>query len=332
MTKIAATLQAFFTQRLATQRNASPHTIAAYRDTFRLLIQWIHQYHGIAAADLDFSDLTVARIAAFLDYLETHRANSTATRNARLAAVHSFYHYAALHHPEHADDIARLLAIPAKRTTRATIDYLTAPEQQALLNAPNGATWHGRRDQTLLAVMLQTGLRITEIINLTPHDLVLTSKDTGAYVSCQGKGRKQRATPLDTPTVTLLTAWLEELAPGPHRPVFPTRKSTPLSRDAIEKLITKHVTTATTTCPSLAAKHVTAHVLRHSCAMRLLHAGTNIAVIALWLGHESTQTTNMYLHADMTLKQTALARTSTPHVSPTRYQPPDHLLRFLENL
>lgn len=331
MTRIATTLQTFFTDRLANQRNASAHTITAYRDTFRLLLHWAQHHHEINPDQLDFSDLTVDKITAFLHYLETQRSNSAATRNARLAALRSFYHYAALHHPEHSDDIARILAIPAKKTTRTDITYLTAAEEQALLLAPDPATWHGRRDRTLLAFMIQTGLRVSETINLSMPDLVLTNSTTGSYVSCQGKGRKYRATPLNTQSVELLTSWCTELATT-SGPVFPTKQGKALSRDAIEKLITKHVTKATDTCPSLVTKHITAHTLRHTCAMRLLHAGTNIAVIALWLGHESTQTTNIYLHADMTLKDKALAKTHPAQLEPNRYLPTPHLLQFLEEL
>lgn len=333
MTRIATTLQAFFTDRLASQRNASAHTISGYRDTFRILLQWIHKNHRIGPDQLDFADLSADRIMTFLDYLETVRANSAATRNARLAAIRSFYHYAALEHPEHGGEIARILAIPSKKTVRTDIDYLTKDEELALLEAPDLSTWYGRRDQTLLAVMLHTGLRITETINLTNHDLVISNTaTTGSYVSCQGKGRKHRATPLNTQTVALLKRWLAELASHATGPVFPTRQGKPLSRDAIERLLAKHVETATVTCPSLATKNVTAHVLRHTCAMRLLHAGTNIAVIALWLGHESIQTTNIYLHADMTIKDNALAKTSPPDLAPGRYQPTGDLLEFLENL
>lgn len=278
---------------------------------------------------LDIDDLDAPLIGAFLDYLEHERGNSVRTRNARLAAVRSLFRYAALRHPEHAATIQRVLAIPPKRFERALITFLTEPEIDALLAAPDRRTWTGRRDHAMLLLATQTGLRASELIGLTCRDVHL---GIGAHVSCVGKGRKQRVTPLTKQTVAVLRAWLAERTGHPDQPLFPTRTGRPLTRDAIERRITTHAATATPACPSLTAKTITPHVLRHTTAMRLLHAGVDTSVIALWLGHEQVETTQIYLHADMALKEAALARTTPPNTPPGRYRPPDTLLAFLEAL
>ena len=329
MTALAPTLQKFFTERLATQRAASPHTVAAYRDTFRLLLGFVHDATGTPPERLDLSDLDAVMVGRFLAHLEQHRRNSVRTRNARLAAIHSFYGYAAFEHPEHAALIQRVRAIPSKRHDKAIVTYLTDVELDALLAAVDTSTWLGRRDHALIVTAAQTGLRVSELTGLT---LDRTSLGTGAHVTCLGKGRKHRATPLTAVTVTVVRAWLTERGGQPDDPVFPTRQGRPLSQDAIAKLLSKHVTAAAAACPSIAAKTVTAHTLRHTAAMRLLHAGVDTTVIALWLGHESIETTSIYLHADMTIKQRAIDRTRPTATQPGRYQPGDKLLAFLDGL
>jgi integrase/recombinase XerD len=329
MSALAPTLQAFFTDRLIRQRQASPHTITAYRNTWRLLIVFTAQRIGKAPGRLDVADLDAPLIAAFLDHLEHDRANSTRTRNARLAAIHSLFRFAALRHPEHAADIQRVLAIPSKRADRALVTYLTEPELDALLTSPDRDTPTGRRDHALIMLAAQTGLRASELTALTCADVHFGA---GAHVSCCGKGRKDRITPLTVGTVAVLRVWTAERAGNPTDPLFPTRRGQPLSLDALERRVAHHAQTAARTCPTLATKKITPHVLRHTAAMRLLHAGVDTTVIALWLGHESVQTTQIYLHADLALKEQALNRTTPLNSAPGRYQPPDQLLAFLEAL
>jgi len=329
MTALAPALQAYFTQRLINQRAASPNTIAAYRTTFRLLLGFTTQRTGTAPSELDIDALDATLISAFLDHLEHARGNSPATRNNRLAAIHSLFGYLALHYPEHAGSIQRVLAIPAKRTERHILTYLTDPEADALLAACHQATWTGRRDHALLALTLQTGLRISEVAGLTRGDVTLS---TGANVHTIGKGRKERRTPLIPTTKAVLKAWLSEVGGEPGEPLFPTTTGRHLSRDAIERRLARHLTVAGRNCPSLQAKSVTMHTLRHTAAMRLLLAGNDITVIALWLGHEQVSTTTIYLHADMTHKQQAIDRVAPLTAKPGRYHPPDALLTFLENL
>jgi integrase/recombinase XerD len=329
MSTLAPTLQAFFTDRLSRQRQASGHTIAAYRDALRLLLGYAETRTGLPPSRLDLADLDAPLIAGFLDHLETERGNSVRTRNARLAAIHSLFRFAALAHPEHAGSISRVLAIPPKRFDQALITYLTEPEADALLAACDQATRTGRRDHALLLLTVQTGLRISELTGLTPRDVHL---GPGAHVACHGKGRKDRITPLTGSTVAVLRAWLTEHGGDPATPLFPTRRGSKLSRDAIEHRIAHYTSKATATCPSLHGKRITAHVLRHTTAMRLLHAGIDTSVIALWLGHVSVDTTQIYLHADLKLKEQALARTRPPHGRPGRYQPTDSLLAWLEAL
>jgi integrase/recombinase XerD len=329
MTALAPTLQAFFTDRLTRQKNASPHTITAYRDTLRVLLGFAWQRTGIPPSQLGIDDLDAPLIAAFLDHLEHERGNSARSRNARLAAIHSLFHFAALRHPEHAAVISRVLAIPPKRFTRAVVSCLTDQETHALLAAPDTSRWIGRRDHALLAVAIQTGLRVSELTGLRRQDVSL---GRGAHLNCTGKGRKQRCTPLTSHTVTILQAWLRERRGQPSDPLFPTSRGRALSRDTVALLITRHAATAGQSCPSLRAKTITPHTLRHTAAMRLLHAGVDTSVIALWLGHEKTDTVQIYLHADLSLKERALARTTPPGTAPGRYRPPDDLLAFLEAL
>ena len=329
MTALAPALQAFFTDRLALQRQASGHTIAAYRDALKLLIVFAAQQAGKSPSRLDIADLDAQTVGAFLNHLENERGNSVRTRNARLAAIHSLFQYAALRHPEHAADIARVLAIPPKRYDKALITYLTEDEITALLAAPDLGTWTGRRDRALLMLACQTGLRATELTSLTIGDAHLGA---GAHVSCLGKGRKQRITPLTPATVTDLRSWLAERGGLPADPLFATRRGTPLSRDALERRIAKYTAIAALSCPALHEKKVSPHVLRHSAAMRLLNAGVDTSVIALWMGHENVATTQVYIHADLALKERAIARTAPQDTTPGRYQPPDDVLAFLDGL
>ena len=330
MTALAPILQGFFTDKLIRQRRAGQNTLAAYRDTCRLLLQFASRTTATAPSGLDLAQIDAGLVTAFLTHLETDRANTVATRNARLAAIHSLFRYAALRAPEHADQIARVLAIPPKRCDRAVVSFLTSTEIDALLAAPDRTTRLGRRDHALLLLACQTGLRVSELIALTRGDIHLDQH--GAHVRCDGKGRKERATPLTRQTVAALRVWLAEHQGGPADPVFTTGAGRRLSRDAVAKLVRKHAASAAPTCPGIAAKNVSPHTLRHSAAMALLHAGVDTSVIALWLGHEDPSSTQAYLHADMSIKENALARIQPPTSRPGRYRAPDALLAFLDNL
>ncbi|HZL94318.1 MAG TPA: tyrosine-type recombinase/integrase [Vicinamibacterales bacterium] len=302
MSALAPTLQTFFTDRLVRQRQASPHTVTAYRDTWRLLVHSAAMRQAVEPSQLDLAHLDATLVSAFLDHREHDHRNSIRTRNARLAAIRSLFRFAAL---------------------------LTEPEAEALLAAPDRGTWTGRRDHAWLALAVQTGLRASEVIGARSADVHLGA---GAHISCLGKGRKQRITPLTSPVVAVLRVWLAERRGQSHDPIFPTQKGKVLSRDALERRLATYVTRAIRTCSSLRDKTVTLHALRHTAAMRLLHAGVDTSVIALWLGHEQVETTQIYLHADLALKERALARTTPLHASTGRYRPSDALLAFLEAL
>ena len=329
MTLLAPTLEMFFCERLMTQREASPHTIAGYRDTMRLLLTFASQRTSRPPSKLEIDDLDAELITAFLGHLEHERHNTARTRNVRLAAIHSLYRYAAFRHPEHAAVIQRVLAIPTKRFDRALVNYLTLDEARALIAAPDPHTSTGRRDHTLLLTAIQTGLRVSELTGLKRQDVHL---GTGAHLFCQGKRRKQRVVPLTSQTVKALTRWLKERGGEPDSPLFPSNRGGPLSRDAVAWLINKHTTTAAANCPSLKTKRVTAHVLRHTNAMALLQSEISTTMIALWLGHEQESTTRGYLHGDLRLKQQILDRTAPPGTRPGRYRAADPLLKFLEDL
>lgn len=325
-----ALLERFFTERLIQQKHVSPHTIASYRDTFCLLLRYAQTGLHKGPSQLTLPDLDAVLIAAFLDDLQASRGTSARSRNVRLAAIHSFFRYAALEVPEHSGLIERVLAIPSKRYERAPIAYLTRAESEALLAAPDLSTWLGRRDHTLLLVALQTGLRVSELIGLRWQDVTLQS---GAHVRCQGKGRKQRCTPLRKEAVAALRGWQREQAQGPPSAiVFPSTRGGALSRDAVADLLKKHLAQARQQCPSLVDKDITPHGLRHSAAMALLHSGVDCAVIAMWLGHESMETTQIYLHASLEIKQQALDRTTPLSDAHGRYRPDDALLAFLKSL
>jgi len=329
MSTVAPILQAFFTERLIKQRGASPRTIASYRDTLRLLLCFVQDRTGKTPATLGWADLDATMIGAFLDHLETARGNGARTRNLRLTAIRSLIRWAQLRHPEHAAVFQRVLAIPPKRAGKRTMTFLDPAEAQALVDAPDPARWEGRRDRALLVLALQTGLRVSELTGLCCGDVAL---GTGAHVRCEGKGRKQRAVPLTSQAQAVLQAWMSERGGGPQDPLFPTRTGRRLSRDAIERRVSTHAATAARRQPSLRAKNLHPHVLRHSCAIELLHAGVDATVIALWLGHADIRSTQPYLHADLALKERALALTTPASVRPGRYKPPDVVLAFLESL
>jgi site-specific recombinase XerD len=328
-TTLPALVQSFFMDRLMQQRQASPHTIASYRDTFRLLLQFTQQRLGKPPTSLTVPDLDTPLLGAFLDHLERDRKNSARSRNVRLAAIHSFFRYVALHAPEHSAVAQRVLAMPSKRYLRRQIAFLNAVEVDALLAAPDLATWSGRRDRALLTLAVQTGLRAAELTGLRCEDVVFGA---GAHVRCEGRGRKQRCTPLGKDTVRMLRDWLRERGDQPSDPLFPSMRGSALSRDALQDLLNKHLAVARRRCTSLARKRVTPHVLRHTLAMDLLQHGADQTVIALWLGHESPETTAIYLHADMQMKERALAATTAKKTSVPRFRPSDRLLDFLKSL
>ncbi len=325
---LPALIQRFFTDRLCVQMEASRHTVASYRDTFRLLLRFASTRHDKPPAKLTVEDVDADLVADFLVHGETMRGNTARSRNTRLAAVHSFFRYVALADPTWLLHSQRILAMPSKRYVRREVTFLNAEEMAALLAAPDRATWTGRRDHAMLLIAIQTGLRASELVALRCGDLALGS---GAHIRCTGKGRKERCTPLRRDTAKLLVAWIGNCSDD-TRPLFPSIRGEGLSRDALEHLVRKHCLTASRTCPSLAAKRVTPHTLRHSTAMDLLHHGVDQAVIALWLGHESVATTQVYIHADMRIKEKALSRVAAPALPPGRFQPDDQLLSFLDGL
>jgi site-specific recombinase XerD len=325
----ATLLEGFFTQRLMQQRQASAHTIASYRDTFRMLLQFAQKRLRKAPSALGLEDIDAPLVAAFLDDLQTARGVTARTRNLRLTAVHSFFRYASYEAPTHAAQIARVLAIPAKKFDRALVAFLSRAEVDALLAAPDQRAWSGRRDHALMLLAVQTGLRLSELIGLRPDDVHL---GTGSHVRVLGKGRKERCTPLSKATRTVLSAWLREPARAPGQPVFPNARGGPLSSHGVHYLLAKHVATASVHCASLARKRVSPHVLRHTTAMDLLQEGVEQSVIALWLGHESIETTQIYLDANLELKEKMLAKTTPPEGKPGRFKPDDKLLAFLKSL
>jgi site-specific recombinase XerD len=328
-TGLAPLLERFFTQRLMQQRQVSPHTISSYRDTFRLLLTFAQQRLHTQPTRLAFDQLDAPLIVAFLDHLEKHRGLSVRSRNLRLTAIHSFFRFAAFEAPTHAAQIQRVLAIPNKRFTRTQVHFLTRPEVEALLAAPDLRTWFGRRDHAFLLVAVQTGLRLSEMTGLTREDLTL---GIGAHLHVIGKGRKERCTPLAKPTVAVLKTWIAEPPRGDGRVLFPNARGTRLSPDGVHYLLVRHCMAAARVCPSLKDKRVTVHVLRHTMALDLLQAGVDRSVIALWLGHESIETTQIYLEASLAMKEQALAKTTPLNARFSRYRPGDHLLGFLKSL
>jgi site-specific recombinase XerD len=321
--------QSFFSKRLIMQRKASSHTISAYAQTFRLLMAYAQKRLRTAPAMLSLGQLDATVVAEFLDDLESRRSNGARSRNARLAALRSFYHYAALEAPQHLSIIQRVLAIPYKRLTRRLVNYLTRSEVEALLASVDKTTWIGRRNHALLLVAMQTGLRLSEITGLRQRDVVLSA---GAHVRCEGKGRKERCTPLAKSTVVVLKAWISEQGEDESRFLFPSSRGGRLSADAVQHALAIHVAAARTKCPSLVKKHVTPHVLRHTAAMELFQAGVDRSLIAIWLGHESLDTTQIYLDANLQLKEAILNRMNPMQSKPGRYRPDDQLLAYLKGL
>jgi site-specific recombinase XerD len=322
-------LESFFTNRLMRQRKASPNTIASHRDTFRLLLKFAKQSLKKEPSRLVIEDLDTTFIGQFLEYLETQRGNVARTRNVRLAGIHSFFKYVALEEPSYSALAQRILAIPNKRFKHTPVEFRTGLEIDALLAAPDQSTWTGRRDKALLLLAVQTGLRVSELIGLCCGNIEL---GTGAYVRCTGKGRKERCTPLRKDTVVALRAWIQERKCDSSEPLFPSARGTQLSRDGVEYLLAKHVKVAIKQCPTLKKKKISPHVLRHSTAMDLLHHGVDRTVIALWLGHEKVETTQVYIHADMKLKEQALNKAASKGVKLKRFRPDDELLQFLNSL
>ena len=328
-TYFPALLQAFFTDRLIKQRQVSPETIASYRDAFCLLFKFAQQRLNKTPSALEMEDLDSHLIVSFLCWLEDKRGNSARTRNARLAAIHSFFKYASLYDPIHSGLIQRVLAIPGKRYDRVPVEYLTHVETEALLTAPDQSIWGGRRDRTLMLLTVQTGLRVSELVGLDCQDIVLGN---GAHVRCKGKGRKERCTPLRKESVEALNVWLCERNGRPSEPLFPNVRGSRLTRDGVEYILRKHVTTAAYKCPSLKKKRISPHILRHTAAMDLLQNGVDRSVIALWLGHETLETVDVYVHANLSMKEKALAKTTPLDVPQGRYSPDDELLTFLKGL
>jgi len=323
-------LEGFFTQRLLQQKQASTHTIASYRDTFRLLFRFTEKRLHKPPSRLTLEEIDAPWVAAFLNDLEKSRSISPRSRNLRLTAIRSFFRYAAYEAPAHSAQIQRVLAIPGKRYDRVQIHFLSHAELDALLGAPELETWSGRRDHALLMVAVQTGLRLSELTGLKRQDVMV---DTGAHVRCTGKGRKERYTPLTKQTRAVLKNWLNEPQRAHTEMLFPNARGNRLSGDGVRYVLAKHIVTASKTCPSLLRKKVTPHVLRHTMAMELLQAGVDRAVIALWLGHESVETTQVYLDANLALKEEILAKMRSPNgTNSGRYKPPDSLLAFLNGL
>jgi site-specific recombinase XerD len=329
MSLFAATLQEFFTERLIAQRRASPNTVGSYRDALCMLLRFVEKQSGKSPATLTFDDLDAPVIGAFLEHLERERGSAVSTRNTRLAAIRSLFRFAALRHPEHAAVIQRVLAMPPKRADKAVVSFLSRSEVEALLMSVDRSTQTGRRDHVMILVALQTGLRVSELISLRGQDIQL---GIGAHLHCRGKGRKDRVTPLLPQTVKALRAWMAECECQPADPLFSGPRGAPLSRDAVRRVLDRHLLHAAQRCPSLRTKRVSPHVLRHTCAMQLLEANVDQTVVALWLGHETVRTTQIYIHGDLRIKERALARTTPPKVPPGRYRPPDPVLAFLESL
>lgn len=325
----AALLEAFFTERLMHQKMVSPQTIAAYRDTFRLLLQYVHRHRKTIPSNLRIEDFDAPLICDFLDHLEKERKSSPRTRNHRLAAIRSFFRYVGLEEPAFAERIQRILAIPTKRWERKTLDFLTHAEVDALLAAPDTGFWAGRRDHALLSLTVHTGLRVSELTGLRCQDITL---GTGAHVRCHGKGRKERAVPLSKALMRTLRVWLRERNGQDHEPLFPNAQGQRLSRDGVDYILRKHVRTAAGICPSLRRKHITPHTLRHTTAVHLLQAGAGLSIIALWLGHEHLDTTQIYVESDIEHKRKILEKTPPFNGQSVRFRPSDSLMAFLDSL
>ena len=329
ITSFPALLQDFFSKRLIAQRQASPHTVASYRDTFRLFLRYAHDCTKKPASTLTLAELDAPLILGFLDHLECQRQNHARTRNARLSAIRSFLHYAALHDPTTLPVIQRSLAIPTKRFDRPLVGFLSREELEAILAAPDSSTWTGRRDHVLFATMYNTGARVSEIINVRVGDVTL---DQSSSIHLHGKGRKERAVPLWKTTAKRLKEWLSHVQGNPEAPLFPNRHGRMLTRSGVEDRLRAAVEIAATHCPSLEKRRVSPHVLRHTTAMHLLQSGVDLSVIALWLGHESPETTHLYVEADLAMKERALKKLQSPPNKTFRFRADDRLLAFLNSL
>jgi site-specific recombinase XerD len=322
-------VQGYFCQNLINQKNASQQTVASYRDTMRLLLCFLKQHLGREPSRLNVSDLNADNVELFLNWLEQERGNAVRTRNNRFAAVRSFLRYAAARDPVQLPLVQRVLAMPMKRFDRPLMDFLLRDEVQAVLDAPDASTWSGRRDRVMFAVLYNTGARVSEIARLKIEDADL---DHGGSIRLYGKGRKERTLPLWKDTIRCLKTWLSEIPHDGQKPLFPNATGGFLTRSGIESRLKRAVTTAAAQCASLKNRHVSPHTIRHSIAMHLLQSGTDITVIALWLGHENPATTHMYVEADLAMKQKALDRLDEPGTKPARFKPDDALLQFLEGL
>jgi site-specific recombinase XerD len=327
---IGQLVQDFFCKNLINQRNVSPRTVTAYRDTFRLLLQYASKQQGKQPVDLTLDDLNAATIARFLDHLEKDRNNSIRTRNLRLAAIRSFMHYAAYQEPAALSLIQRVLAIPQKRFHRPVLGFLSREEIEAILDAPDPSTWSGRRDRVLFATLYNTGARVSEIISLLVSDLTL---DRSSSVRINGKGRKQRMVPLWKSTATRLREWLKSIPHDLESILFPNRFGKALTASGVEYRLKALIKKASQACSTLKERRrISPHTIRHSTATHLLQAGVDLSVISLWLGHEEMSTTHLYLAADLKMKERALKKLEETPTRPLRYQAGDKLLRFLEGL
>ncbi len=328
-TNFSTLLTKFFTARLIQQKNVSAHTISSYRDTFKLMLQFAKKSIGKDPSKLSFEDLDASFVMSFLNDLEKVRGITARSRNLRLTAIRSFFRYLSFELPEHGKQIQSVLAIPAKKHKTILVNYLTRTEVKALLEAPDRNCWSGRRDHAWMLLAVQSGLRVSELTSLVRQDITF---DTGAHVHVLGKGRKERCTPITNEMVAILKSWFKEAMVGGMQILFPNQRGGRLSNDGIQYLLKKHVDTASKVCHSLSSKRVSPHVLRHTAAMGLLQAGVDTSVIALWLGHESIETTHIYLKADLAMKEEALKKTLPHNQKSIRYKPDDSLMEFLKSL
>ena len=328
-TSLLPLMQRFFTQRLIQQREVSPHTIDAYRGSFKLLLRFASGRLGLPPERMHFEHIDAPLVTEFLNDLETSRNVSVRTRNLRLTAIHSLFRYAAFELPTHGAQIQRMLAIPGKRFTRKQMGFLNREEVDALLEAPDRKSWSGRRDHAFILTAVQTGLRVSEMTGLKREDLLMGPT---AHLQVIGKGRKARSTPLAKPTCAVLKAWLREPQRGDHDVLFPSFRGERLTIHGVQHLLKKHQVVAAKICSSLTDRRITVHLLRHTAAMDLLQAGIDRSVIALWLGHESFESTRVYVEATLAMKEKALAKTTPHDGKPGRYKPEDKLLEFLDSL
>jgi integrase/recombinase XerD len=329
VTSFPTLLQQFFLEHLIQQRNASTQTVAAYRDSFRLLLQFAQRHLGKAPECLALTDLDARLMLAFLNHLESERHNTIRSRNARFAAIRSFLHFAAFKEPTALPIIQRVFAIPMKRFDRPLLGFVSRTEMQAILDAPDGTTWCGQRDRTMFATLYNTGGRVSEITGLSVADVLL---DGSAVVRIHGKGRKERSVPLWRSTAGAIRKWFTQIDGRPDQPLFPGWSGTRMTRPAVTARLQLAVQGASAVCPQLAKRHITPHSIRHATAMHMLQAGVDITLIAMWLGHESTTTTHMYVEADLAMKERALAAVQPPGIKQTRYQPSDSVMQFLQTL